>query len=501
MKTGVLLSANTNLALMDESGTLVIPDSVTAIGEGAFADLSGLKTIIIPGTVKEIRRNAFRNNADLETVILQEGVETIGIYAFMDCTSIKNVELPNSLLSIGTQAFYFCTSLLEITIPSNVKTINNHAFLGCTSLQRVKIEEGVQEIMYNAFDSCSNLTEINIPQSVIAIGTNVFTGCNSLADIDVAEGNQKYKYDSNSGMLMTADGSDILFISDAVLKQLTTFEIPEGITSFSINIESYDNITTLIIPDSLVSIGSSSFYPSSLENIIISDGNTSFTVENDCLYNIDKTTLILCFTKDSTVQIAETTTSIGDFAFYRATNLENVDFPASVTSIGSQLFSRYNTKLKNITIGANVSQINPLFKYNNYYGTVTIDSSNNYYTIDNNVLYNKDKTELITVLYEIQGEFIVDRSVTKIGDYAFHGQVNMASISLPSDLKEIGNSFNYCHGLTSIYIPNSVETIDYSAFSGANNLQQIQIDKAPGTIEGAPWGAMIGDRAIEWLRE
>ena len=84
MKTGVLLSASTNLALMDESGTLVIPDSVTAIGEGAFADLSGLKTIIIPGTVKEIRANAFRNNGDLEHVILQEGVETIGDSAFRE---------------------------------------------------------------------------------------------------------------------------------------------------------------------------------------------------------------------------------------------------------------------------------------------------------------------------------------------------------------------------------------------------------------------------------
>ena len=74
---GVLLSAETNLALMDESGVLTLPETVTAIGEGAFADLSGLKTIIIPGTVKEIRQNAFRNNADLETVILQEGVEVL----------------------------------------------------------------------------------------------------------------------------------------------------------------------------------------------------------------------------------------------------------------------------------------------------------------------------------------------------------------------------------------------------------------------------------------
>ena len=68
---GELISSNGNLLLMDEStGTLRLPESVTSIGEGAFADLKGLKTIIIPGTVKEIKMNAFRGNKDLETVIM-----------------------------------------------------------------------------------------------------------------------------------------------------------------------------------------------------------------------------------------------------------------------------------------------------------------------------------------------------------------------------------------------------------------------------------------------
>ena len=57
---------------MDETGTLTIPDSVTKIGEGAFANLSGLKTIIIPGTVKEIGASAFAYNKTLETVIMQD---------------------------------------------------------------------------------------------------------------------------------------------------------------------------------------------------------------------------------------------------------------------------------------------------------------------------------------------------------------------------------------------------------------------------------------------
>lgn len=72
---GELLSSNGNLLLMDNEGTITIPDSVTKIGEGAFSNVEGLKTIIIPGTVKEILKDAFSYNNSLERVIMQEGVE------------------------------------------------------------------------------------------------------------------------------------------------------------------------------------------------------------------------------------------------------------------------------------------------------------------------------------------------------------------------------------------------------------------------------------------
>lgn len=76
----------------------------------------------------------------------------------------------------------------------------------------------------------------------------------------------------------------------------------------------------------------------------------------------------------------------------------------------------------------------------------------------------------------------------------------MTEVILPEGLKEIGSSFNHCSGLTSIYIPNSVETIDSGAFNNSPNLDKIQIDKEAGSIEGSPWGVIKGDRAIEWLR-
>ena len=75
----------------------------------------------------------------------------------------------------------------------------------------------------------------------------------------------------------------------------------------------------------------------------------------------------------------------------------------------------------------------------------------------------------------------------------------MTSIVLPEGLKEIGSSFQNS-GLTTIYIPNSVDTIASDSFLNAANLTQIQIDKEPGSIVGSPWGAIRGDRIVEWLR-
>ena len=135
------------------------------------------------------------------------------------------------------------------------------------------------------------------------------------------------------------------------------------------------------------------------------------------------------------------------------------------------------------------------------YGTVTIDEVNPNYSIENNELYNKDKTELFGVWHNIQGSYTVKADVVKIGDRAFDNKYQMTEVILPEGLKEIGSwSFNNCTSLEEIYIPNSVEKIASNAFINSTNLQKIRIDKNPNTIEGAPWGAISWDRAVEWLR-
>ncbi|MEE0769148.1 MAG: leucine-rich repeat protein, partial [Clostridia bacterium] len=421
---GVLLSAETNLALMDESGVLTLPESVKKIGNGAFANLSGLKTIIIPGTVKEIGTNAFTNNADLTRVVLQEGIEIIGNEAFRECDNLTTIELPESLRSIGASAFQECSKLDNVIIPSQITRIEVATFFACIKLTSIKLPENLQIIEDYALTSCICLDNIYISKNVNNIANNAFNGCTNLTNIEIAEENTKYSYSQKNGMLMDWENNNILFISGEVLNNITTFSIPEGITNFNASLNKYTNITKIVIPQSLEKIGTANIFPTSISSVEITEGNTNFVVENKCLYNGNKTELIMCFTKDTEVDLADEVTTIKSYSFKQATNIEDVNFAGNITTIENQVFEwDQNSKIQNVYIGAGVTNIDPIFKYNNNYGVVTVDEANPKYSSENNEIYNKDKTELIGIYHNIQGSYTVRSSVTKIGKQAFHSKI------------------------------------------------------------------------------
>ena len=97
---------------------------------------------------------------------------------------------------------------------------------------------------------------------------------------------------------------------------------------------SFTNITAIIIPSSLETIGDVFIFPTTISDVQITGGNNEhFAVENGCLYNGDKTELIMCFTKNSEVDIADTVTTIKAYSFRQATNIENVTFDGNITTI------------------------------------------------------------------------------------------------------------------------------------------------------------------------
>lgn len=115
--------------------------TVTAIGSGAFAGNTDIRSVSLPSTVTQIGQEAFADCTSLTSVSLPSSLENIGIGAFYGCTNLSSVSVPNGTKSIGDEAFAQCTSLSSVTIPSSVTSISDDAFDGCDSLT-IRCEEG-----------------------------------------------------------------------------------------------------------------------------------------------------------------------------------------------------------------------------------------------------------------------------------------------------------------------------------------------------------------------
>ena len=200
---------------------IVIPNSVTSIGDSAFVGCSSLTSVTIPNSVTIISKSAFRGCYSLTNITIPNSVKSIGYEAFEYCSSLTSITIPNSVKSIGYEAFKDCFSLIRITIPNGVEYIGLNAFYGCSSLKSITIPNSVRDIGDNAFESCSSLKSITIPNSVTSIGYEAFDNCTSLKSIT----------------------------------------IPNSVTSIGDNaFWGCSNLTSITIPNSVTSIGGWAFY-------------------------------------------------------------------------------------------------------------------------------------------------------------------------------------------------------------------------------------------------
>ncbi len=190
------------------------------------------------------------------------------------------------------------------------------------------------------------------------------------------------------------------------------------------------------------------------------------------------------------VIISEGITSIGRDAFFRCRYMTSVSIPNSVTSIGSNSFG-FCVSLKTIHIPSNVTAIGEgAIAYCSGLENITIGSGNPSYTIQNGILFDKNKSTLILYPAKKAGtSYTVPDSVTKIANEAFSSCKNLKSITIPSSVKTVGGgAFWGCENLSSITLPNSITEISSSLFQYCSSLKTISI---PSTIK------KIGTNAFE----
>ena len=148
-------------------------------------EINGKKITKLEGSVTGGVPQSILGGSSVTKVVIPESVTILGNLAFYDSSSLTSVNIPNSVTSIGDNTFAICTSLTSINIPNSVTSIYNEAFSGCSSLKSIDIPNSVTSIRYNAFYDCTSLASINIPNSVTSIDGYAFANCTSLTSINI----------------------------------------------------------------------------------------------------------------------------------------------------------------------------------------------------------------------------------------------------------------------------------------------------------------------------
>ena len=176
--------------------TLIIPEGVESI-EG-FRDNPYLQKVVLPDSLTAIGDNAFSGCTALREVVVGRNLQVIGSDAFAFCSSLRSLRtvddieddvltLPASLTEIGGYAFRLCTSLRKVRIDAEISVIPNGLFDYCDALESVQLPDSVSVIGSTAFMHCAKL-RLRLPAGLVSIGDHAFDGCTSLTDEDVVFG-------------------------------------------------------------------------------------------------------------------------------------------------------------------------------------------------------------------------------------------------------------------------------------------------------------------------
>ena len=346
------------------------------------------------------------------------------------------------------------------------------------------VKEGTRIICDSAFSFCSSLSEIVIPSSVTSIGDGAFSRCSSLKYISIPKsvislnGNPFARWDGKLECLSPnfVYEDDVLFNKDKSRiisfrnQNIKSYVIPSSVASIGDSAFSWcSSLSEIVIPSSVTSIGDGAFYDCySLSEIVIPSSVTS----------IGDSAFSYCSSL-SEIVIPSSVSSIGDSAFSDCRSLSEIVIPSSVTSIGDSVFYCCSS-LKYISIPKSVIGLNgnPFTRWDS-----KLECLSPNFVYEDDILFNKDKSRIISFRNQNIKSYVIPSSVTSIGDSAFSWCDSLSEIVIPSSVTSIGKgAFSCCDSLSEIVIPSSVTSIGDSAFSCCYSLSEIVIPSSVTSI-------------------
>ena len=259
----------------------------------------------------------------LREIVIPDTVTRIGFGAFIECNSLQQITIPNSVVEIGDEAFWRCKALHQVYLPNSVSNIGEDAFADCRSLQQIIIPHGSSEKFKKILDKGlwdkivepSNIESNRLSNELESLST---TFTNNAIENGIED---------EFGLIFSKDGKKLLKCNNL---KLVDYSIPDSVRSIgSVAFSNCSLLRKIIIPVSVTSIGGGAFRGcSSLQQIIIPDSVT----------HIGGGAFIGCKSLQQII-IPNSITSIETGVFGSCSSLQQITIPDSVKSIGFGAFA------------------------------------------------------------------------------------------------------------------------------------------------------------------
>lgn len=479
---GAVSASNQDEKIPEKLQIIRLQEGLSGVPSLAFSGCSHIKKVVCEGAISTVGSQAFKGCVSLLEVVVPSSITYVGDEAFSSCSSTrvyvsgqcesgfqdaetflgyeKTEEIDGSRYVFMTdssgkkvaEAFRLDLTKDEIVVPNQ---IDGYEVIGIARnavrdgrVSRISLPNTIRRIGSFAFASCSNLRSISIPTSAINVERAIFFG----SRISELTAGRLYGPEGKGPYLGYFFGTENSSLS-STLRKVTLVDpnvmIPENAFKQCNSLMELDFRGETVSSFSALFGGS---VPSSVTKAGLVSGST--LVAKNCFRG--------CKGLES-ISLADSISSVGDFAFYECSSLASINIPTSLVSLGANAF--YNC----------VSLASPL----------TLPDS--LQTLSDGVFYNCSKLPSVALPCQLESispsafnkcsslsSVTMPESLTSIGSYAFSGCSSLKSLALPEGLSSIGPSaFDGCSSLKTLLIPTSVSSIGRYCFRDCSSLTEL----------------------------
>ena len=447
----------------DSLEVIDIPDSILSIDNYAFGDCDNLQKVNISASsqLSGIYKGAFYKDEKLETLLIPDGVQEIGDYAFYGCAAMDTVQLGENsgLKRVSDHAFEYA-GITGFTMPKKLDEVGAYAFNGA-KLRTVGFNTVVTSIGDYAFADCGlvDTFKMVMPKSIEYLGSNALKSANNIKEITIPFVG-KYENETICSFKELFGGN----ISN--IKKVTVLKGEYLGSNAFLDTDIFNNsLETIVLPETLVEIGSQAFmYNCSIKKIDIPD---NVQVIGDSAF---------AYMYLESIHLPKSLKTIGEGAFWASYKLKNIVLPDSLEKIGQNAFYQ-SEMLETITIPENVKYIgNAAFSGCRNLEAIVVAQNNQYFCSIDGILYDKNCTRIISAPGGYEGVLKIPEGITEIPEYAFSHCEKITEIEFASSVEYIGlEAFEYCIGLKTVVIPETIKNVGSAIFFGCEGLEKAEI--------------------------